>query len=187
MNATRDDDALNWAGDDDPTLAPGGTGQAAPEAASLPEGWTTPIADATPSASASASDSDSGTDSDTDIDTAADADATDAASTEPAGAVASSAALVGLGILAGMYLLYSIGWFIGVSRLARSTVLTSSDPVADFMTSLGGWLAVAAPVIWFGATFWLTLSRPRARWVWLLIGAVVLIPVPFLLGSGVPS
>ncbi|WP_104132615.1 DNA polymerase III subunit gamma/tau [Cryobacterium sp. M91] len=164
MNATRDDDALNWAGDDDPTLAPGGTGRAAPETTSLPEGWTTPKKDAAP----------------TDI--AADAD-----KTESDGAAASSAALVGVGILAGMYLLYSIGWFIGVSRLARSTVLISGDPVADFMTSLGGWLAVAAPVIWFGATFWLTLSRPRARWVWLLIGAVVLIPGPFLLGSGLPG
>ena len=164
MNATRDDDALNWAGDDDPTLAPGGTGRAAPETTSLPEGWTTPKTDAAPT------------------DTAADAE-----KTESDGAAASSAALVGMGILAGMYLLYSIGWFIGVSRLARSTVLTSGDPVADFMTSLGGWLAVAAPVIWFGATFWLTLSRPRARWVWLLIGAVVLIPVPFLLGSGLPG
>ena len=169
MNATRDDDALNWAGDDDPTLAPGGTGRAAPETTSLPEGRTTPKTDAAPT------------------DTAADAAAANPDTTEPDGARESSAALVGMGILAGMYLLYSIGWFIGVSRLARSTVLTSGDPVADFMTSLGGWLAVAAPVIWFGATFWLTLSRPRARWVWLLIGAVVLIPVPFLLGSGLPS
>ena len=164
MNATRDDDALNWAGDDDPTLAPEGTGRPAPETASLPKGWTTPQADASPT------------------DTAADAD-----STEPDSAATSSAALVGMGILAGMYLLYSIGWFIGVSRLERSTVLASGDPVVDFMASLGGWLAVAAPVIWFGATFWLTLSRPRARWVWLLIGAIVLIPVPFLLGSGLPS
>jgi len=164
MNASRDDDALNWAGDEDPTLASEGAGRAAPETTSPPKGRTTPQADASPT------------------DTAVDAD-----TTEPDSAATGSAALVGMGILAGMYLLYSIGWFIGVSRLARSTVLASGDPVADFMASLGGWLAVAAPVIWFGATFWLTLSRPRARWVWLLIGAIVLIPVPFLLGSGLPS
>jgi hypothetical protein len=86
-----------------------------------------------------------------------------------------------MGILAGMYLLYTIGWFIGVSRIRQPV---TDDPVAEFMFSLGAWLAVAAPLVWFGATYWLTTARPRARLVWLLVGVLVLAPIPFIIGSG---
>ena len=157
MNATRDDDALNWAGDDDPTLAPGGTGRAAVEPARLPEGWTVPEQVVAPGHLA-------------DTEQAVD----------PGSPPLSSVALVGMGILAGMYLLYTIGWFVGVARIERPV----TEPVADFMFSLGAWLAVAAPLAWFGVTFWLTTGRPRARLLWLLIGVVVLVPLPFILGSG---
>jgi hypothetical protein len=167
MNAPRDDDALSWAGDD-PTPASAGTDRE-PDQSGLPEGWTTPQ----PTSSIERS-----------TDTTVEPDATVGAGQQ---STANSVALVAMGILAGIYLLYSIGWFIGVVRLAQSTLFTSADPVTDFMASLGGWLAVAAPVIWFGVTFWLTMSRPRARWVWLLIGVVVLVPVPFLIGSGVSA
>lgn len=170
MNATRDDDALNWAGDDDPTLAPKDDGRAAPNATSLPEGWTIPhqSVSANPPATTGQT-TDAGTSkSDT---------------TEPDGAALSSVALVGMGILAGMYLLYTIGWFIGVARSA----VPVSDPVAEFMFSLGAWLAVAAPPVWFGVTCWLTKGHQRARLAWLLIGVVVLAPLPFIIGSGAGS
>ncbi|MDJ0337332.1 hypothetical protein [Cryobacterium sp. PH31-O1] len=195
MNPRRDDDALNWAGDDDPTLQEGSADSARTERVGLPEGWTIPqvstdhpVAPDTPTDAGTPT----GASTTTDAGTTADADTvesdgaqSDAA--EPDGAAVSSAALVGMGILAGMYLLYSIGWFIAAARLSsQSLVVSTADPVAEFMTSLGGWLAVAAPLVWFGSTFWLTMSRPRARWVFLLLGVVVLIPFPFLVGSGQP-
>ena len=170
MNATRDDDALNWAGDDDPTLAPGDNGMAAPNATALPEGRTIPhqtVSANLPAATGQTTDADA---------TAADATAAD-------GAALSSAALVGMGILAGMYLLYTIGWFIGVARGA----VPVGDPVVEFMFSLGAWLAVAAPLVWFGVTCWLTRGHQRARLAWLLIGVVVLAPLPFIIGSGTGS
>ncbi|WP_104084290.1 DNA polymerase III subunit gamma/tau [Cryobacterium sp. Y11] len=163
MNATRDDDALNWAGDDDPTLQQGG-GPATPEPTGLPEGWTSPKPTA------------AGPERTAETDTTPDAVVTDSAE-----APQSSLALVGMGILAGMYLLYTIGWFIGVSRIRQPV---TDDPVAEFMFSLGAWLAVAAPLVWFGATYWLTTARPRARLVWLLVGVLVLAPIPFIIGSG---
>ncbi|WP_104190525.1 hypothetical protein [Cryobacterium sp. Y82] len=184
MNATRDDDALNWAGDDDPTLTSGGTDQAAPEPRGLPEGWTVP--QPTTSAQHPAK-SDPETahavapDGTATGGVATDGTATDGTATD--GTAASSVALVGMGILAGMYLLYTIGWFIGVARIEKSV----TDPVTEFMFSLGAWLAVAAPLAWFGATYWLTTSRPRARLIWLLIGVVVLAPLPFIIGSGASS
>lgn len=94
--------------------------------------------------------------------------------------VAASVALVGMGILAGIYLLYAAGWFIGVSRVGNPL----TDPVGKFMFSLGAWTAVASPLIWFGAAFQLTRHRPRTRVVVLLLGVVLLAPLPFIIGAG---
>ena len=92
----------------------------------------------------------------------------------------SSPALVGLGILAGVYLLYTIGWFIGVGRIENPL----TDPLAQFMFSLGTWLAVAAPLVWFASAYWLTRGKPRLRWTWLILGVVLLAPLPFIAGTG---
>jgi len=92
-------------------------------------------------------------------------------------AQAGSAELVILGVLGGVYLLYAIGWLITASTPAPAL----ADPVAQFMYGLGRWFAVAAPALWFGAVLWLAAERRRARLLWLIAGAVVLVPVPFLL------
>jgi len=154
MTSNRDNDALSWGGDSDPTLVPGSVG---PE---LSDGWSAPH-------------------------TKEPVEAIDAVETRPeptAGVgpdVAGSAALVFMGILAGVYLLYTIGWFIGAGRVG---VPVSADPLATFMFSFGTWLAVAAPVIWFATAFWLTKNRPGTRLTWLIIGVVALAPLPLLLG-----
>jgi len=162
MTSSRDDDALGWAGDDDPTLASGrpeATGgsaavtPAAPASDStgndLPEGWAV---------------------------TGSPGGYVDA----PAATPLSSPALVGLGILGGVYLLYTIGWLIGVGRIDNEL----TDPLARFMFSLGTWLAVAAPAVWFAASFWLTRGAPRRRWTWLVLGVLLLAPLPFIAGTG---
>ncbi|TFC86302.1 DNA polymerase III subunit gamma/tau [Cryobacterium sp. TMT4-31] len=153
MTSSRDDDALGWAGDDDPTLVSGSTNPSEPAdgpAADLPEGWAV---------------------------TGSPGGYVDA----PAGKAAlSSPALVGLGILAGVYLLYTIGWFIGVGRIENPL----TDPLSQFMFSLGTWLAVAAPLVWFAASYWLTRGMPRLRWTWLILGVVLLAPLPFIAGTG---
>jgi hypothetical protein len=203
MTAKPDDDALSWAGDNDPTLAAGET-PARPEPA---DGWSTPgpqpgtqpgpqpgTQPGTQPGPQSGTQPgtqpgpQSGTQPRTRPGTTPDGfheDARDgAAASEPhAAQVASagaSATLVGLGILAGIYLLYTIGWYIGVTRLVTSLF----DPVSLFMFSLGSWLAVAAPLMWFGVAYGLTTDRPRARLFWLLLGVVLLAPVPFIFGSG---
>ncbi|ANP73198.1 hypothetical protein [Cryobacterium arcticum] len=173
MTSSRDDDALGWAGDDDPTLVSGGTAavertpasttdapapatdapadhEAAPVDTDLPEGWAV---------------------------TGSPGGYVDAPA-EPASL--SSPALIGLGILAGVYLLYTIGWFIGVGRLTSGL----TDPLGQFMFSLGTWLAVAAPAVWFASSYWLTRGKPRLRWTWLILGAVLLAPLPFIAGTG---
>ena len=167
MTATSDDDALSWAGENDPTLsADGATARTAPTSgrAATPPTTATPVTGATVPGAAVAG------------------GAGDAPATAAVGdGVRGSVELVLTGILAGIYLLYTIGWFIGVGRIMNP----AGEPVAAFMFSLGTWLAVAAPAVWFGVSYALTAGRPRIRLVWLILGVVLLAPVPFILGSGV--
>lgn len=93
----------------------------------------------------------------------------------------SSVALVGFGILAGVYLLYTIGWLIAAQRDAAAP----ADIVGAAMYTVGLWLAVLAPALWIGTTFWLTRDSEslRARFIALVVGAIVLIPWPILVGG----
>lgn len=162
MTRDSDEDALRWEGDDDPTLAPG---------------WKTvgnPATPTEPNAPASAGDGN-----------AAASDSSTQSSTGRAEAVSptGSVELVVLGVLGGVYLLYAVGWIIVATRLSNGSV----DPVAQFMFGLGGWLAVLAVPLWFGITLWLSAGRSRVRILWLVAGAIVLAPLPFLLGTGVAA
>lgn len=163
MSPDPDDDALRWEGDDDPTLAPGWKVVGKPARAdATPDAATSDTP--TESVGATAVDHD-------DADAAAEVDEADAA------AQPGSAELVLLGVLGGVYLLYSIGWLIW----AVSPPPDLLDPVAQFMYGLGRWLAVLAPALWFGAVLWLASDRRRTRLLWLIAGAILLVPVPFLL------
>ncbi|MBM7505127.1 DNA polymerase III subunit gamma/tau [Agromyces aurantiacus] len=155
-----EDEALRWEGDDDATLAPGWKRVGSPAAAPSPgavegaEGATSDGATAV-SAIAEAGEPD-----------------------ETAAAQPGSAELVLLGVFGGVYLLYTLGWILSVLRVQNA----AQDPVSQVMFALGLWLAVLAPALWFGVTFALTRGRTRARLIWLLVGAVVLLPVAFVAG-----
>lgn len=185
MTRDSDDDALRWKGDDDPTLAPGwktvGPAVAVPGAAGAgPAASVTPAVDA----------ADAGADADARADRAAAADAAGtpgadtAADTDdardddstPRTAQTGSVELVVLGILAGVYLLYTIGWLITALR----TSVPGISIVSDAMYALGLWLAVLAAPCWFALA--LRAGGRRIRLVWLIAGAVVLAPLPFILG-----
>ena len=166
MTDPRDDDALSWGGDDDPTLDTGVPRREAERSgrrdaddktasASLPDGFTA-------------------------VGRGSEALAHDAESDEPAERPAlGNAALVGLGILGGIYLLFTVGWFIGGSRLQEVAPLLLVSPAA-YVPAF--WLAVLAPAIWFGVTLLLTRSSAAwVRFVWLAAGAVLLVPWPFIM------
>ncbi len=90
----------------------------------------------------------------------------------------SSFLLVTYGILAGAYLLYTVGWVIGI----RQVVFVEIDTLSRIMSVVMQVLAVAAPAIWFGATFVLTRrARPIVRLLLLLAGLVATLPLPFIL------
>ena len=159
MSRDSDDDALRWVGDDDPTLAPGwkAVGNPAPaRGAAVP-------AEAAEAATATEAESNAAT-------------SVEASPSEPSRQTG-SVELVVLGVLGGIYLLYAIGWLV----VATTAAPVFTDPVAQFMYGLGRWVAVLAPALWFGAVLWLAAGRRRTRLAWLLAGALLLAPIPFLL------
>lgn len=165
MSTPRDDDALTWDGDDDPTLdvghRPTVESTPEPEPAVLPDGFT-----AVGKGSATVGH--------------IDADGTVTMPDEPT--QMSNAMLVTLGILAGAYLLFTIGWIIGGLRLQGT---------AEFLVSPVGyaaalWLAVAAAPVWFLTVF--VLTRAAKAWVRVLLlvgGLALLVPWPFILVGAV--
>lgn len=167
MSDPRDDDALTW-GDDDPTLDVGSAPAVAPrssERPTLPHGYTA-------------------VGRGSDVVSEADGEQTGAPEDEQSGAEEApvqlgNAALIALGVLGGVYLLYTVGWFIGGSRLQAIAPLLLVSPAA-YVPAF--WLAVLAPAIWFATT--LLLTRRSATWVrfaWLAAGALLLVPWPFIM------
>lgn len=158
MSTGRDDDALRWDGDDDPTLV-SSQSSAVPkeEPLALPDGFT-----------------------------AVGKDSEKVGRIEADGAVVmpgeraplSNTVLLTLGVLAGVYLLFTIGWIVGGLRLQGT---------AQFLVSPVGyrfafWLAVIAPALWFATVYLLTrLSKPWLRLVWLIGGFALLVPWPFVM------
>lgn len=116
------------------------------------------------------------------VETVADgAVATDAAPQTPR--PTSNATLIALGIFGGVYLLYTIGWIVSGTRLTSvgEVLAAGSIPYA-----IASWIAAAAPAIWFALSLYLTRhSRAWVRFAWLVAGALLLVPWPFvMMGAG---
>jgi hypothetical protein len=147
------DAALTWDGEGDVTHEPAPT-RRRPAPRATPETRATPEPTATPATPA--------------------ATATAVAPSQTSGFV-----LVTYGILAATYLFYAFGWL----TTTTNTIVAMGDPLGDFMFQLGEVLAVASAPVWFGAVLLFTRSRkPIVRLLWLLLGLVVLLPVPFIMG-----
>ncbi|MFJ2368388.1 hypothetical protein [Microbacterium sp. NPDC087665] len=146
------DDALSWDGDED----------ASSRNSALPKGWN---------AVGKGSDEISAADAETHVD----GDAADIAAEERP--PLSTAMLLVTGVVGGIYLLYAAGWIVGGLRLKP----LANFFVADAMFLPWFVLAVAAPALWFLATW--VLTRGRAAWIriaLLLLGVVLLVPWPFV-------
>jgi len=182
VTSDRDDDAFRWEGDADPTL------DAPAPRAKLPRGFT-PVGkgaadvdedDSEPAAEPDAVDDAGGSEPEA----ASEADADAAAHEDEHPAPTGNATLVAIGVLAGIAAMWTIGWIIGGLRL-QGTAEFLVSPLA-YIPSL--WLAALAPALWFGAV-WLLTRRSRA-WVrvsWLVAGAVLLVPWPFVMTGTVGS
>lgn len=101
--------------------------------------------------------------------------ATETAAAKPA---TGSFLLVSYGILGGAYLLYTVGWVIGI----RQVVFVEVDTLSRALSIGSQVLAAASPAIWFGASFVLSRrAKPIVRLLLLLAGLAATIPLPFIL------
>jgi len=89
-----------------------------------------------------------------------------------------SGALVGFGVFGGLYLLYTVAWLL----TASTSYVSGVDTVLTVFVEVLRFLAILAPALWFTVVLWAARgSRTRTRLLWMLLGAVVLFPWPFLL------
>jgi hypothetical protein len=87
--------------------------------------------------------------------------------------------LITYGVIAGIMLIYTIGWIVSVSRSGPF----SSALLVEAMSQLGEFLAIASPALWFATIFVLTReSKPLVRLLLLLLGLVIVVPWPFVVG-----
>jgi hypothetical protein len=157
VSGTDDDEALTWAGGRDPSHyeTPEVKPPKAPKAVLQRSSAKSGVGDADNSAE--------------------DADADDS-DLRP---VTSGAVLVSLGILGGIYLLYTIGWFVSWRRI--SYIDPDALELAAFRVQQV--LAILTPPLWFVVTLFFTRDRkPAIRLLWLVIGALLLVPWSFTFG-----
>ncbi|PRY69105.1 hypothetical protein B0I08_103311 [Glaciihabitans tibetensis] len=161
-----DEDALNWGDDGDPTYLD----SPAPDRSSARPA-DRDEADAAAATSADPAPTDA---------LPHDESATEAATAAPVERQAmSSVMLLSLGVLAGVYLLYTAGWFTSAAR----NIAVPVGALDVVMAQLREYLSVAAPALWFVATLLLTRGRKASlRLLLLVLGAIVLLPLPFALG-----
>lgn len=181
MSTPRDDDALSWGGDDDPTLdvgekvvpdraapsvsepgAPASTEARGPEplrpAPEPPHTRSSSAASAARHPEAVVGDSED--------------DEQDAAHSRPLG----NAGLIGIGMVAATFLLFAVGWLIAGLRLQGLGLPIPS--ITLIALTIG---AALAPLVWFVAVLALTRSwRTWQRFLLLILGIVLLVPWPFL-------
>lgn len=98
----------------------------------------------------------------------------------------STGMLILLGVLGGVYLLYTWVWFSWASYYSslNAVVAEGSGSLGAIMQQIVFWAAPLAPILWFVSVLVVVgASRSRAVMIWLLVGVIVLVPLPMLSGG----
>lgn len=93
----------------------------------------------------------------------------------------SAGMLVALGLLGGVYLLYTYVWFSWASYYSEvnAAIAESSGSLGSVLQQATFWATPLAPILWFLAALRLNRGkRARTLLIWLLVGVVVLVPLP---------
>ncbi|MDM7888901.1 hypothetical protein QUG98_10590 [Curtobacterium sp. RHCJP20] len=89
-----------------------------------------------------------------------------------------SGALIGFGVFGGLYLLYTVAWLL----TASTSYVANVDTVLTVFVEVLRFLSIVAPALWFTVVLWAGRGRrTRTRLLWMLLGAAVLFPWPFLM------
>ena len=95
--------------------------------------------------------------------------------------------IVLFGVFGGLYLLYSWWWVIVARAYSTINAATAdgSGLVGGILQQIIFWVTPFAPLTWFLAA--MLIARGKKPWVLgvaLLIGAIVLVPLPMITGGG---
>lgn len=98
----------------------------------------------------------------------------------------SNAALVLFGVFGGLYILYTWVWMTWAQyySIVNSATAAGSGSLGGVLQQMIFWAAPVAPALWFLSAVMLSRHRTGRLAVSLLIGAVVLLPVPMFVSSG---
>lgn len=99
----------------------------------------------------------------------------------------SNAGLVLLGVFGALYLLYAWVWLSWAQALSEQNAIevAASGSLSGGLQQLVFWLAPLAPILWFVAAFAMNFDRGIRRLVlWIVLGAIVLVPLPVFGGGG---
>lgn len=94
--------------------------------------------------------------------------------------------LVLLGIIGGVYLLYTIVWFSWAQYYSavNEASAEAGGVVGSVLQRALFWTAPFAPALWFVTALVMNRGvRPRSLVLWLLLGAIVLVPLPMFGGA----
>ena len=189
MSTPRDDDALSWGGDDDPTLdvgekhvpgrgsaaRPAASGDSAPEALQpepLEPEPLQPDPEPDPLQPAAAQTTPAVRHPESLVEPAPDAEEAHAGPSAPLGNVG----LVGIGMIAMAFILFAVGWLLAGFRLVDLGLPVPQVTIVALTIGAG-----LAPLVWFVTVMVLTRSwRTWQRFLLLLLGVILLIPWPFL-------
>lgn len=93
--------------------------------------------------------------------------------------VMSSGMLVVHGVFAAIAILFVVAWLKSIGSVQPSF----DSALADWMWRIGSWFAVAAPGLWFAGVIALVpTTQSRRRVLAFVIGVLLLLPWPFLIG-----
>lgn len=95
----------------------------------------------------------------------------------------SSGALVLFGLVGGLYLLFTFVWFSWANAAAQVAASTTEVSAWSVLQQTIYWIAPFAPALWF-VTVLVLCRGAKVRWImlWLLLGAVLLVPLPMFGG-----
>ncbi|MFD5599635.1 hypothetical protein ACFWHR_06220 [Leucobacter sp. NPDC058333] len=99
----------------------------------------------------------------------------------------SNGGLVVLGVFGGLYLLYTWGWFIVAQAYSAVNAVTAagSGVIGGVLQQVIFWAAPLAPPLWFFLALAFSRGgRTKRLAILLVIGAVVLVPLPMLIARG---
>lgn len=95
-------------------------------------------------------------------------------------------ALVFFGLFGGIALLYAWVWLSWAQFYAslNAQAAGSAGSLGSALQQFVFWLAPLAPILWFAAALLLNRGSLKRTVLWILIGAVVLLPLPVFSGAG---